>query len=132
MVIEIQLFFHRISKVKHVSKQLFCLRQGDSVIYEAEELEQHVLSYFTDLYTSNINCFDNGLIEKFTPSLVISDDNRLFTSLPSFDEVKTIVFSLNKDSAPGPDCFGGGFYHAFWDIIGLDVYLSVLQFFQQG
>lgn len=36
--------------------------------------------------------------------------------------LKKLFFLLNKDSAPGPDGFGGGFYHAFWDIISLDVF----------
>lgn len=40
--------------------------------------------------------------------------------------LKKLFFLLNKDSAPGPDGFGGGFYHAFWDIISLDVFFFFL------
>lgn len=44
-------------------------------------------------------------------------------------EVKAAVFSMSSSSAPGPTSFGGHFYHTFWEIIGNDVFNSVLQFF---
>jgi len=36
-------------------------------------------------------------------------------------EIKNVVFNLNGNSAPGPDGFGGVFYHSCWEIIGTDV-----------
>lgn len=36
---------------------------------------------------------------------------------------------MNASGAPGPDGFGDVFFQCFWDIIGIDVYNSVLQFF---
>lgn len=39
---------------------------------------------------------------------------------------------MNGSGAPGPDGFGGSFYHTYWDIIADDVFNSVSQFFIQG
>ena len=39
---------------------------------------------------------------------------------------------MNGDGAPGPDGFGGHFYHTFWDIIEVDVIQSVQEFFTTG
>lgn len=47
-------------------------------------------------------------------------------------EVKSVVFYMNGEGSPSLDDFGGCFYQAFWDIVGRDVYKSVLQFFDQG
>lgn len=44
-------------------------------------------------------------------------------------EVKDAVFSLNKDSASGPDGFSGEFFHNFWDIIEEDIVAVVMTFF---
>ncbi|XP_060211975.1 uncharacterized protein LOC132639553 [Lycium barbarum] len=41
--------------------------------------------------------------------------------LPSESEVKEAVFSLNGDSASGPDGFTGQFYQKCWEVIKLDV-----------
>jgi hypothetical protein len=50
--------------------------------------------------------------------------------LPSVLEIKNAVFSMNKDSAPGPDGFGAFFFQTYWDIIKNDVCEVVLYFFQ--
>lgn len=52
--------------------------------------------------------------------------------IPSNDEIKQAVFSLNNDSAPGPDGFGSCFYQIYWDIVKEDVIKAVLQFFNTG
>jgi len=53
----------------------------------------------------------------------------LLTSLPSADEIKNAVMTLNGDSAPGPDGYPGHFYQSFWRIIGPDVVNSTQFFF---
>ncbi|MCI36510.1 RNA-directed DNA polymerase (Reverse transcriptase) [Trifolium medium] len=49
--------------------------------------------------------------------------------LPSHDEIRAVVFALNKDSAPGPDGFGAFFYQHYWDIVKKDVINAMLEFF---
>jgi len=47
-------------------------------------------------------------------------------------EIKNVIFNLNDNSAPGPDGFGGVFYHSCWEIIGTDACNVVQQFFKQN
>jgi hypothetical protein len=49
--------------------------------------------------------------------------------LPSSAEIHQAVFSLNKQSAPGPDGFGAFFYQTYWEIVSKDVIDAVSQFF---
>ena len=53
----------------------------------------------------------------------------MLTLLPSMAEVYNAIFSLNKDSAPGPDGFGAIFFQTYWEVIKQDVYKAVMQFF---
>jgi hypothetical protein len=69
------------------------------------------------------------LTEEVIPSLVIDDVNVLMTVLPSYSEVKSVVFALNKASAPGPDGFGAFFFQHYWEIVKSDVINAVLEFF---
>jgi hypothetical protein len=72
---------------------------------------------------------DSRLAEEVIPNLVTEEVNALLTVLPSHIEIKAVVFSLNKDGAPGPDGFGAFFFQHYWDIVKNDVVNAVLQFF---
>ncbi|GAU48100.1 hypothetical protein TSUD_133200 [Trifolium subterraneum] len=72
---------------------------------------------------------DNGLIEEVIPNLVDDHANNLLTTIPTHEEIFSAVKSLSKDSAPGPDGFGGFFFQTYWDIINHDVVNAVTQFF---
>lgn len=111
-------FFHRVAKIKNTSKSMSVLRNGDDILTTEVDIEQQVLAYYTNLYASDNLCMDNDLISHTIPSLVTGEDNIMLSDLPSFDEIKSAVFSLNSSGAPGPDGFGGCFYQHFWDIIG--------------
>jgi len=52
--------------------------------------------------------------------------------MSGFFEIKNAIFNLNGNSAPGPDNFGGVFFHSFWDIIETDVCKVIQQFFKQN
>lgn len=125
-------FFHKVTKIRHVFKQMSILKCGNAVLDNPQDIERHVVDFYSNLYASNNVCLDNGLVESVIPSLVFETDNNFLTNVPTMVEVKEAVFSLDRNSAPGLDGFGGSFYHTFWDIIGKDVHNSVLHFFVHG
>lgn len=132
MVTGILLFFHKMAQIRNSSKQMNILKLGDLILENQADIERHVLDFYSTLYASENSCSDSGLVRKVIPQLVSAEDNSMLTGLPVMDEVKSVVFSMIAEGAPGPDGFGGCFYRAFWDIVGMDVYQSVLQFFKSG
>lgn len=52
----------------------------------------------------------NDMVERTVQNVMTEEDNSMLTKLPSSDEVKNVVFSMNGDGAPGPNGFGGYFY----------------------
>ncbi|KAL2252696.1 UNVERIFIED_CONTAM: hypothetical protein Sindi_0064300 [Sesamum indicum] len=48
------------------------------------------------------------------------------------NDVKTTVFDIAKDKAPGPDGYSLGFYKAVWPVVGEEVTEAVLDFFSTG
>ncbi|XP_019450480.1 PREDICTED: uncharacterized protein LOC109352716 [Lupinus angustifolius] len=125
-------FFHKVAKIRHTTNAISMLNVGDRILEKQEDIANHVLSYFTDLFVSQNSTTPNGLINDVIPSLVNEQDDSMLTALPSSFEIKNVVFSMNGDGAPSPDGFGGNFFHAFWDIVELDVCKSVGQFFKHG
>lgn len=113
-------FFHRVTNIRNVSKQMSMLRQGGLIPDNVAYLENHVIEYYKSLYASSNSYVDNGLVDRVIPSLDSDEDNVMLSILPSMDDVKAAVFSMNGSGAP--DGFEGCFYQAFWDTVGEDVF----------
>jgi hypothetical protein len=122
-------FFHRIAKIKHSTKPIHSLHDGETVLTDQNLISEHIISYYKNLFCSNFVLQDSLLAEEVIPSLVTDEINTLLTVLPSHLEIKSAVFALNKDSAPGPDGFGAFFFQHYWEIIKNDVINAILEFF---
>ncbi|KAK4384411.1 hypothetical protein Sango_3063500 [Sesamum angolense] len=48
------------------------------------------------------------------------------------DDVKTALFDIEDDKAPGPDGFSSGFYKAAWPIVGEEISKAIMDFFTTG
>lgn len=118
-------YFHKLTKVRNVAKQMNMLKHGDDILNTASQIENHVVSYFQDIFCTKNNCVDDGLVEEVIPNSVSIEDNQMLLAMPSVEEVRLAVFGMNLDGAPGPDGFGASFYQFFWEIIGVDVFKAV-------
>lgn len=86
------------------------LHDRDNVISDPIEIEEHVVSYFQSIFSVDNDCGANNMVEQLVPRLVTEAETDLLCRLPMMSEIKSAVFDLNGDSAPGPDGFGGHFY----------------------
>jgi len=93
-------YFHRSAKIKQAYKKISTLRVDDTLITDQEQIAEHVISHFTNLFSNENVVNDNGIIEEVIPPLVTENINRLLTMLPSCDEIHNAMFAMNKDSAP--------------------------------
>lgn len=47
-------------------------------------------------------------------------------------KIRKVFFSIKDDKSSGSDGFGSGFFKVFWDIIGDEICVAVLEFFVTG
>ncbi|KAK9912795.1 hypothetical protein M0R45_036636 [Rubus argutus] len=125
-------YFQRIAKIRRARSFLSHLRIGTDIQTYLNFLRQHVVDHFTTAFSDDGSSVDTGLVSNLIPCLVSVAENDSLTIVPSPDEIKLVVFSMDPDSAPGPDGFGGHFYRACWDFIGSDVINAVRYFFEFG
>ncbi|XP_015162434.1 uncharacterized protein [Solanum tuberosum] len=98
--------------------------QGDNNIANA------ACDHFQKIFTGQENRIDERILQ-YLPTLVTPEHNRSLQEIPSMEELRHVVFSMNPNSAPGPDGMGGKFYQVCWEIIKEDL-LSAIQVFFNG
>ncbi|GAU46322.1 hypothetical protein TSUD_401930 [Trifolium subterraneum] len=125
-------YFHRLAKIKTSSKAITTLQDGDHVLSNENQISDHIVNYYQNLFCANTVLQDSMLADEVIPELVIDEVNVVLIMMPSHDEVKVVIFALNKDSAPRPDGFGVIFYQHYWDIVKNYVIRAVLQFFSSS
>ncbi|CAK8565078.1 unnamed protein product [Lathyrus sativus] len=125
-------YFHRIAKIKNCTKHVSTI-QHKGVTYSRPEYIYHIFSsHLEQLFNSCNDCFDNSLVDEVVPQLINDHFNALLNVLPNPEEIKIVVFSLSKNSSPGPDGFGGFFFQYYWDVIHTDAINATAQFFSTG
>lgn len=112
--------FHFISRIKQEDGQW---------LEEISQIKDSAVAFFSTLFAAEREGRRSPQLPFQLPK-VDQDDNDLLQRLPSLEERKEVVSSISEDSAPGPDGFGAGFYHASWSIICNDLLEAVCDFFR--
>lgn len=124
-------FYHAVTQQNRRRSYIRKLRVGNSNDWSSdqEDLRNHAVAYFKQLFTSEDHCVDIGMMQ-YIPQLITQEQNSALCSIPSSVEIKDAVWSLKSTSAPGPDGFSGVFFITAWDIIEQDFCAAVKAFFQ--
>ncbi|XP_031131888.1 uncharacterized protein LOC116033272 [Ipomoea triloba] len=102
------------------------LKNDSGLWVEDDELNTLVLNYFSEIFTSSSSV---SAMDSFAASVeprVTQDQNEVLLRPFQPEEVKTALFSMFPDKAPGPDGMNPGFYQHYWDVVGGDVTTFVL------
>ena len=122
-------YFLRLAQIKSTTKKITSLQDDEQVLTDQSQIVDHIITYYKNLFCTNFVLQDQLLAEEVIPNLITTETNVMITMLPSHEEIKAVVFSLNKDSAPVPDGFGAYFFQLYWNIVKEDVQYAVLEFF---
>lgn len=68
-------FFHKMAKIRSSTKQISVMKDGDIVLDKATDIENHILSYYMNLFASGNSCQSNSLVNEVIPTLVTTQDN---------------------------------------------------------
>ncbi|KAK6791948.1 hypothetical protein RDI58_011029 [Solanum bulbocastanum] len=122
-------FFH--SYVKGRRKKLIIseitTRQGNKIT-STQNIGEEAVGVFHAQFKEGQEIEDYSLLQNI-PNLIKAEQNEEMERLPTEDEVKKVVFSLNGDSASGLDGFSGQFFQSCWNIIREDITNMVRAFF---
>ncbi|XP_019192477.1 PREDICTED: uncharacterized protein LOC109186787 [Ipomoea nil] len=91
---------------------------GDWV--EGDAMRNVIYNYYKTIFTSGPPS-DSGEFLGNIASRVTQAQNELLLRPFDASEVKSALFSMFPNKAPGPDGMNPGFYQHFWDVVGGDV-----------
>lgn len=124
------IFFHAMIRKK---RQLFHIHriQNDSFFdwISKPSAADSAVDYFQELLVGGASQFQQMDFD-FIPSLVSAEDDVGLCRESNMDEVRRVIFSIDPDSALGPDGFCSRFYQSCWDIICCDLLDVVLDYFR--
>lgn len=122
-------FFQGWVKHKRTKARIHSIEEGDQTLSEDGEIRNSAVNFFQSLLTSDIDVLQEPDLE-ILESLPNDFNMEELEKWPSEQEVRDVVFSINPESASGPDGYSSLFYQTCWQIVGSDVLEAVIDFFQ--
>ncbi|XP_015168633.1 uncharacterized protein [Solanum tuberosum] len=96
--------------------------QGD------DNIAKTACTHFQHIFSGHENRIVEGILQCI-PRMITPEQNQKLQGMPTMEELQQVVYSMNLNSAPGPDGFGGKLYQVCWDIIKHDILEAVKSFF---
>lgn len=93
-----------------------------------ENISKEAVSFFANHFRDEESLEDFNILYHI-PKLISDEKNMIMNVLPKMEEVKAVVFELNRVSTSCPDSFLGYFFLSCWDIVGSDITDMVKVFF---
>ncbi|XP_042485259.1 uncharacterized protein LOC122065524 [Macadamia integrifolia] len=124
--------FHILVKIRRMKNSNKSLKIVDgTLISDKEQIKEYVTGYYEHFH-KGIPLTNHMDLLQCIPNVLEEWDRGRLDGIPSDTEIKSAVWDLDPDSAPGPDGFPGAFYKSCWDIISSDVCKAIRWFFRTG
>ncbi|KAK6137271.1 hypothetical protein DH2020_028986 [Rehmannia glutinosa] len=122
-------YFHNLVKYKRIKSRIHSVLDNGVNLTEDSDIQKSCVNYFSQAMANDLTppAFQCPFP---LPRISDTDAEEILCSLPTAEEVKKVVFSINSDSIAGPDGFSSHFYQICWPIIHEDVISAVHEFFQ--
>ncbi|KAH9696901.1 reverse transcriptase domain-containing protein [Citrus sinensis] len=111
-------FFHQKTITRRDRNRITAIRdEGGNWIYEAQEIKDHAVTFFSTLYKSEQGTYQPYQVQGCFPQI---DQTRLASLAMPIDkeEVHAAICQMSPLKAPGIDGYPAGFYQAQWHIVG--------------
>ncbi|KAK4384367.1 Retrovirus-related Pol polyprotein from type-2 retrotransposable element R2DM [Sesamum angolense] len=129
-----RVFFRRVA-MRRASKRIFQISDDDGHTYtEPKDVSDTFVAYFERLLGGEcaLRSLDLRYLRPWARHVITEEESNSLTRPITADDVKTALFDIEEDRAPGPDGFSSGFFKAAWSVVGEDITAAVNDFFTTG
>ena len=125
-------FFNLSTIIRRRSNNIDAIKKEDRTwIHESNQIRTLFRDSFVNLFTEDDICFPEHLEHLILPCIT-DEENEILQSIPTPEEIKTILFQMQDLKAPKPDGFPTFFYKHLWPTMANKVVKAVTSFFIMG
>ena len=111
-------FFHRVANGKKRKNTIFSIHQNGEEIKEEDKILQHATDYYKELFgPSDDPAVSLDVVCWTTEEQISPCEHEELIKGFDIEEVKYAIFSMEKNTAPGPDHIPVEFFQICWEII---------------
>ncbi|KAK4381318.1 hypothetical protein Sango_2979500 [Sesamum angolense] len=106
---------------QEANKRLFQISDSDGLVQtDPNTISSVFVTYFQDLLGGDRTnrALDLHYLRPWARHILTEEEACALIRPVTVEEVKTAMFDIEEDKAPGPDGFSSGFYKAAWPILG--------------
>ncbi|GJS87451.1 hypothetical protein Tco_0770087 [Tanacetum coccineum] len=124
-------YFHKAVKSRVSRSRIDVVTNADGIMFENDNVADVFVSHYESFLgqpgtTSGFNDLDLFRVK------LVDQEALDMTRNVSRQEVKSALFSMGNDKAPGPDGYTAAFFKESWDIVADDFVAAVGEFFTNG
>lgn len=125
-------YFHMLASNRKRYNHIFTLREDSGLwIQGKDQLDKLLKDHFVHICTTYVPII-NHVFDDIIHSVLDDFDNEQRTSMPSCEEIRTVLFDMNPWGSPGPDGYPPGFFQTHWEMVNQPVIDLVHKFFDTG
>ncbi|WP_222185187.1 reverse transcriptase domain-containing protein, partial [Geminicoccus harenae] len=111
-----------------------CIARADGSLSEdPDTIKNEAVSFFQSILGSDPGSpDDSGMLNNLEGFRWSQDHVDILNRGITAEEIKSTIFSIKNDKAPGPDGFSSLFFKKAWDVVGADVIEAITSFFSSG
>lgn len=110
--------FHAQTKGRRARSRITVIETSEGIpVFEDEQIAATISTYYYGIFESTNPPAAELVLQALSPCISEATNEKLI-AIPSLREIKTTLFSIHPDKAPGPDGFSASFFQSNWDIVG--------------
>ncbi|GJV35267.1 putative RNA-directed DNA polymerase [Tanacetum coccineum] len=124
-------YFHKSVKCKNQRSRIDSIRDNEDNEVTGTLVADCFVKHYHQFLGVSAECDDLNSVDLF-PKCITSETSMNMVRNITNKEIKTAMFNIGDDRAPGPDGFTSAFFKKSWNIVGNDVCSAVREFFDNG
>ncbi|GER32750.1 RNA-directed DNA polymerase (reversetranscriptase)-related family protein [Striga asiatica] len=125
-------YFHAATSQRRRTNTISKLVTNEGVVCDTQEtMKHHISDFYSTMFTSEGSRDGEELLQQIPYSISDAVNNELIKPVLE-EEIKTALFNMVPEKAPGNDGMSAIFFQHFWHILKGDVCKAVKEFFDSG